>query len=443
MPSSIFPELPWLARLNLYGMLTACVTEVPESSNLGSPRSSSASDSTLSSRTSPPNSPARAACSSPPQAHSERSALFTRPAWLSAAWLAATGASAPSETTRIAQAKQNQERHDRCSLHFSRTAASKKIIDDIANTVEQALSKAYGTAVPAQFARELEAMKKASKQCDDALVSLAPFGNAPLDASCMPRQVTSADLDDAQDCARRATKAAVDCSERLSALTEITDANSPVTIDGPLQQHGGSPLNGSHIDKALRIVASDEFQHRLTSGLTFQQNLQRGLHQAGTVLQHAASDAVEWLLPTLKTKNPAAHAHQLVTLKSIAHKTASVDQVAQARFAEVKHCLGQALLHASKLIEVKSATELVAYMRRVPDMLKQSKLLSRQISDAAKVTSRLESHNASGWLTVSHAEHDIAAATLQLANAEAALMKLSELRDKAKRLPNESAPERR
>lgn len=353
-----------------------------------------------------------------------------------------THAATPNPIENTEEAAQNQERHDHCALHFARTAASKKITDDIVGTVEQALSKAYGADIPDHFKRELNAMKRASEQCAIATECLTPFGDAPLDGSRTQRTVTTTDLDYARQSAQRATNAAIGCSKRLIALSHISDATSAVTINGRLLQQPGSPLNVSNIDTALRTIASEEFQQRLTSGRTFEQNLQRSLHRAGTALQHAASDAVEWLIPTLKTEKPEVYAQQLDALMSKARTTASIGWVAQSRFDKTQRCLGRSLLYAPRLVDASSPAELAATKRRIYQLRDQSNVAYRKINDAAKVTARLVSRDAPVWRQVSHAERDIATATLQRDQAVAALPQLDALLKEAKTLPNATASTR-
>ena len=425
MPSLSFPSLSLPPRADFFRLLTACVTDPSDFSN---PPSQTAAT---------PPTPQRSVPAAT-RTDSARPRTFSRPAWRNANWLASSAplAHAMNRTPSAEEAAQNQERHDHCALYFARTAASKKITDDIVGTVGQALSRAYGSDVPVQFARELDAMKRTSEQCAIAMEWLTPFGDAPLDGSRTQRTVTTADLDYARQSAQRATNAAFGCSKRLFAFAEITDAHSAVTINGRLLQAAGGPLNARNIDNALRTIASDKFQQSLTSGLTFEHNLQRGLNRAGTVLQHAASDAVEWLIPTLKIEKPAVYAQQLAELMPKARTTASIDWVAQARFDEAQRCMGRSLLYAPPLVEVTPPAELAATKRRIYQLRDQSDTLYRKINDAAAVTSRLVSRNASAWRHVSQAERDIATATVQRDHAVAALPQLDALLEEAKRLPN-------
>lgn len=383
------------------------------------------------------------------QASSASAALRTplgssnRPAWLSTSWRQSSAASTPVQAQRNEATELQQERHDRCAIHFTRTAASKKVTDDMLQAVELSLSKAYGTDIPPHLAQIVSGMKREAEQCALASDWLAPFGHAPLADAPAQRTISATDIAYAKQSAQRATNAAIACSQRLFALAEMTDASNPINAHELTQATlpAAPPATNHHIDirkinASLAVIGSDAFQHTLVAGLTLEQRLQRGLQQAGAALQHAASDAVDWLIPTLRTEQPEMYAQQLSVLLPKARTTAAIDWVARPRFEETERCLGRSLLYAPQPTDESSHAEFATFRQLVVHLRDQSNTLYQQISDAATSTSRMASHDASTWRNLAQAERDVATATAQQHHAKVALPRLEALLAQAKTLPN-------
>ena len=359
----------------------------------------------------------------------------TRPAWLNASWGLSGANSVLVQSQRDAATELQQERLDRCAVHYARTAASKKVTDDMLQTVEQALSKAYGADVPPHLAQVVAGMKRDAQQCTLAAEWLAPFGAAPLADAPSQRAINATDLAYAKQSAQRATDAAIACSQRLFALAEMTDAASPIDTLPQPQPAADHHIDIRKINASLAVIGSDEFQHKLTAGITLEQRLQRGLQQAGAAFEHAAGEAVEWLLPTLKTEQPEVYARHITGLLPKARNTAAIGWVAQPRLQETERCLGRSLLYMPQPTDASSLAEHTTFTQRVRSLRDQSNTLYQQISAAAKLTTRLAAHDASNWRNAAQAERDVATATAQQHHAKEALPQLEALLAEAKALP--------
>lgn len=359
----------------------------------------------------------------------------TRPAWLNASLRLVGADSAPVQSQRDAVTERQQERLDRCAVHFARTAASKKVTDDMLQTVEQALSTAYGTDIPPHLAHVVASMKRDAQQCALAAEWLAPFGTAPLADAPSRRAISATDLAYASQSAQRATDAAIACSHRLFALAAMTNAANAIDTHPRPQSTADHHIDIRKINASLAVIGSDEFQHRVTAGIPLEQRLQRGLQQAGAAFEHAAGEAVEWLLPTLKTDQPEVYARHVAGLLPKARNTAAIDWVAQPRLQETERYLGRSLLYMPQPTDASSLAEHTIFTQRVRSLRDQSNTLYRQIGAAAKLTTRLAAHDASSWRNAAQAERDVATATAQQHHAKEALPQLEALLAEAKALP--------
>ncbi len=360
----------------------------------------------------------------------------TRPAWLSALWRTYGAAITPVQSQRTDETELQQERHDRCAIHSTRTATSKKVTDDMVQAVEHALSKAYGTDIPPHIAQIVGSMKRDAEQCALAFDWLAPFGHAPLADTLSQRAISAADLAYATQSAQRATNAAIACSQRLFALAKMTDASRPIDVHEPTHPAANHPIDIRKINASLAVIGSDQFQHILVAGLTLEQRLQRGMQQAGAALQHVAGEAVEWLLPTLKTEQPEIYAQKIAMLLPKARNTAAIEWVARPRFEETERCLHRSWFNAPQPPDETSHAEYTTFRQLLVHLRDQSNSLHQQISNAAELTSRLAMHDAANWRNQSQAERDVATATTQQHHAKQALPQLEALLAQVKTLPN-------
>lgn len=360
----------------------------------------------------------------------------TRPAWLSSLWRTSGAAITPVQSQRTDATELQQERHDRCAIHSTRTTASKKVTDDMVQAVEHALSKAYGIDIPPHLAQIVGSMRRDAEQCTLASDWLAPFGDAPLADTPSQRTISAADLAYAEQSAQRATNAAIACSYRLFALAEMTDASRPIDVHEPTHPAANHHIDIRKINASLAVIGSDQFQHTLVAGLTLEQRLQRGLQQAGAALQHVAGDAVEWLIPTLKTGQPEIYAQHIAVLLPKARNTAAIDWVARPRFEETERCLHRSWFNAPQPPDETGHAEYTRFRQLVVDLRDQSNSLYQQISDAAELTSRLATHDAANWRNQAQAERDVETATAQQHHAKEALPRLEALLAQVKTLPN-------
>lgn len=301
--------------------------------------------------------------------------------------------------------------------------------------VELSLAKAYGANIPKHFVQMLNKMRREAEQCTMALHWLTQFGQEPLSEPRVQQSISPLDMAYAKHSAGRATAVAIDCAEQLFAFAEMTEAASGATANRPAAQ-GVPVLDTRKIDHALEMIGSSQFQHTLTAALSIEERIQRGLHEAGSALQHFASEAVDWLIPTLKTAQPDVYAQKIAQLMPRVQTAAKIDRVARRRFNETERCLARSMLHAPRAIDAASGAQRTANKQLVYRLQDESNVLHRQISEAASVSSQLVSHNARGWRTKSHAERDLDIATEQQDRAVAALPKLEALLAQAKQLPN-------